>query len=208
MGKREDFNEYLVNLKDTVEAAFPGRFIFKGVNDRQIVQEWFDLEIPNHLVPLILSDLDDEGRLPRIFSFSDVNEEVKEGYKRYSKKEATEAAGRIKEETIPYKRIESLAKILRSILLEAGIRKYKLIKELEKLKESENLVLIEEKLSEMEEAFYQLLSEKYPECKKIAEKKVSPYKFYWHPKIYEITLKAVEMKCLKEKFKVPDFTIL
>ncbi len=208
MGKKKDFGSYLSELVGLVEADFSGRFFFNGINDKQVVQEWFELEIPQPLVLLILRDLDAEGKLPDRFSFKDVGEEVKEGYKRYSKEEATEAAGRIKEETIPYRRIENLAKILRSILLEAGIRKYKLIKELEKLKDVEDLMLIEKKLSELEESFYQMLSEKHPECRRIAEKRVSPYKFYWHSKIYEITLKAVEMECLREKFKIPDFTIL
>ena len=207
MDREKSLSEYLNEIKTGLEEAYPNSFFFSGVNDTPTVREWYSLDIPLGFVLLTLS----EEKLPRRFSLKDIGDLVKKKFKSYTRKEAKDALGTLREETIPYLKLDKLYKILKSVLLEVGVEDLSILEKLRELKKLEDIRQIENELIRFEETFYEFLSKRSPlgeKCKEVAEKKLSPYRVYWHKKVLQLTEKALIKKCLKEAYGIPDFTIL
>ena len=207
MDREKSLSEYLNEIKTTLEETYPGSFYYSGSNDTAVVREWYSLEIPLGFVLLTLS----EEKLPKRFSLKDVRNLVKNRFKNYAKEEAKKALKTLKKDPFPYLKLDKLYKILKSVLLEVGVEDLSILEKLRELKKLEDIRQIENELIRFEETFYEFLSKKSPlgeKCKEVAEKKLSPYRIYWHKKVLQLTEKALIKKCLKEAYGIPDFTIL
>ncbi|WP_163328368.1 hypothetical protein GFV12_04770 [Desulfurobacterium thermolithotrophum] len=207
MDKDKSLSEYIDEIQIGLEEAYPGKFFFSGSNDLSVVRRWYSLNIPLGFVLLALSD----EELPKRFSLKDIDELVVKKFRKYAQDEAKFALGALRKEVIPYAKLEKLYKILQSILLEIGIEDFSLLEKLKELKRIEDIKQLEEELINFEKTFYSFLYKNSPfrkECKNYAEKLLAPYNIYWHKKVLQLTKKALIKKCLKEKYGIPDFTIL
>ncbi len=207
MGERKSLEEYLNEVKVALEEEYPDSFFFSGASDMAVVRNWYKLGIPPHFVLLALNN----DAPPKRFSLFDIDELVRKKYRSFTRDEAREASVSIYSETIPYRKLEKLYTILKSVLMEVNVNDFSTIEAVLELRELNDRVLIEKKLSDIERKFFSVLAKNSPfshECLRQAERKVSMFKFYWQPKVLSATKKALLKKCLKEKHGVPDFSLL
>jgi len=206
MDKEKGLKEYIKDVIAHIEEEYPS-FSYSGSNDSAILRNWYSMQIPLHFVLLVLSENPPQGR----FTLSDIDKLVRERFKQFTRKEAKFALGSLQEETIPYRKLEKLYTIVKSILLELEVENFSILERLEKLKKRESLKTIEEELINLEEEFYNLIIERSPytaECRHLVREKLKPYKFYWHKKVYDVTERALLKNCLRKKHGIPEFTLL
>ncbi|TCK05367.1 hypothetical protein [Phorcysia thermohydrogeniphila] len=207
MDKEKSLKEYIREIVTHLEEEYPSLFFYSGSNDTAVLRDWYSMQIPLHFVLLVLSENPPQGR----FTLCDIDRLVRERFKQFTRKEAKFALGSLQEETIPYRKLDKLYTILKSILLELEIDDLSIIERLEELKGLDSLKEIEEELINLEEKFYDFLFQYSPyaeSCKHLAVEKLKPYRFYWHEKVYEVTERALIKKCLRKKHGIPEFTLL
>jgi hypothetical protein len=207
MDKEKSLKEYAKEIVTHLEEEYPSLFFYSGSNDTAVLRDWYSMQIPLHFVLLVLSENPPQGR----FTLRDIDRLVRERFKQFTRKEAKFALGSLQEETIPYRKLEKLYTILKSILLELEVEDLSIIEELQELKNRDSLKEIEEELINLEEKFFNLLFEYSPHseaCKQMVTEKLKPYRFYWHERVYEVTERALIKKCLRKKHGIPEFTLL
>jgi hypothetical protein len=207
MDKEKSLKEYIREIVAHLEEEYPSLFFYSGSNDTAVLRDWYSMQIPLHFVLLVLSENPPQGR----FTLSDIDRLVRERFKQFTRKEAKFALGSLQEETIPYRKLEKLYTILKSVLIELEVDDLSIIEQLQRLKSCDSLKEIEEELINLEERFYELLFEHSPHsrmCKQLATEKLKPYRFYWHKKVYEVTERALIKICLRKKHGIPEFTLL
>jgi hypothetical protein len=206
MDKEKSLKEYIKDIIAHLEEEYPS-FSYSGSNDIAILRNWYSMQIPLHFVLLVLSESPPQGR----FTLSDIDRLVRERFKQFTRKEAKFALGSLQEETIPYRKLDKLYTIIKSVLLELEVDNLSILERIEELKKLESLKRIEEELINLEENFYNLILKRSPyteECRQLVTEKLKPYKFYWQKKVYEVTERALIKKCLKKKHGIPEFTLL
>ncbi len=207
MDEKKTLGEYVNEVKAALEEVYPNSFFFSGASDMAVIRNWYKLGIPPHFVLLALNN----DSLPNRFSLFDIDEVVRKKYRSFTKTEAKEASVLIASETIPYRKLEKLYTILKSILLELDIDDFSCIDPILELKNLNDKTMIERKLEDLEKKFFSILLENSPfasECLKQAEKRLSRFRFYWKKDIALVTKKALVKNCLKEKHGVPDFSLI
>lgn len=207
MDKEQSLSEYVNELKVGLEEAYPDSFFFSGANDLPTLREWYALNVSLGFVLLALN----EEKLPRRFSLKDIDSLIKKKFRNYARSEAKDALGTLNEENIPYIKLDKLYKILKSILLEVGVKDLSILEILKELRKLEDVMQIERELINFEVTFYKFLFRKSKladKCKERAEKELFPYKIYWNEGILRLTRSSLIKKCLKDAYGIPDFTIL
>ncbi len=201
----EKFSEYARNivgyLSDSLSTFYQG-----GVDDTKILESWFKRGIPEHFIKVIIHELvNEKGNKVKI---SDIDKLVKEKYRNFRKEEEKTLRSAYEFENIPEKKVLKLYEILKNVLLEIDIDDFSIIEELKNISGTSKFQL-EKDLIRFEGKFFTFLFKHSPfskDCLTQAREKLESYKFYWPAKTYELTLKALVKKCLKEKHGIPEFT--
>jgi hypothetical protein len=207
MEQERSFKEYLNEVKELLTEGFAENFFFAGASDVQAARELYSIGVKPIYLLYVLQEEGLSGR----FCLSQVKELVKERFKREAEREAKQAVQSYYGEVLPYKRLEKLAAIVRSLLVKLEVEDFGIVERLIELQEEEELLEIERELMRLEELLFKLLESRSPyskECKEMADKYLEKYAFYWNEKLLELTRKALIKKCLRLKYGIPEFTAL
>jgi hypothetical protein len=207
MEQERSFKEYLNEVKELLTESFAEKFFFSGASDVQAARELYSLGVE----PIYLLYVLQEEGLGGRFCLSQVKELVKEKYKRDTENDARKAAQSYYCEVLPYRRLEKLAAIVKSVLVKLEVEDFGIVERLKELQEEEELLEIERELMRLEELLFKLLERTSPyakECEEFASRHLEKYAFYWNEKLLELTKKALLRRCLRLKHGIPEFTAL
>jgi len=206
MDEIKSLEDYAKDLLSCIRDHF-GTFQWRGSDDYSVIREWYQMGIEPHYVLLALSESNINGN----FRLQEVNDIVKRWYRGECKEEANEARKTLRRETLPYNKVEKLAKIVKSVLIELDISDFSIVKKILSLRNYPSLKEVEEALYSLEEEFYKLLEKTSPkakECKERAEKLLLRYEFYWDENVLKATKKALVRKCLRQIYGIPEFSVV
>jgi len=200
--------EFIKEVLSYIEAEFPNTFYHSGSNDTVLLRKWHSMGITPQHISHALSEEPPEGR----FTLQDIDSTVPKYYTRFLSQEAEDARNTLEKETIPHERLRKLSKVVKLTLIELGAHDSSIPEQISRLAlEESNLLKLERALSKLEEHFYAILlkrSSHTKECLKSAEKALRQYGNYWEPEIVKMTKTALVKKCLKEKHRIPEFSVL
>jgi hypothetical protein len=206
MDEIKSLEDYAKDVLSCIRDYF-GDFQWRGSDDYNVIREWYHMGIEPHYVLLAISESNVKGN----FRLREVNEIVKRWYRKECRKEASEARETLNEETLPYNRIEKLAKIVKSILIELEISDFSVVKKILSLRDYPSLKEVEKTLYSIEEEFYKLLetsSPKTEECRKKVKDLLSRYEFYWDENVLKASEKALVRNCLRKIYGIPEFSVV
>ena len=210
MDSVKSLEEYAEEVFRALTEHFEG-FDLKGSDDMPVLREWFVLGIDPNYVVYAISDGMSQGKINDRFSLTNIGKFVVNWFKRECRREAEEARRSIREETLPYNRIEKLAKIVKSVLVELKVSDQSLVNRILNLRNCSDLMEVERALSSLEDEFLKVVERNSPktkECKRKVERLLERYSLYWDEKILKITEKTLVKKCLKRAYGIPEFSVI
>jgi len=206
MDEIKSLEDYARDLLSCIRDHFDN-FQWGGSDDYNVIREWYQMGIEPHYVALAIS----ESNVSGIFRLQEVKDIVKRWYRSECKEEADEARKTLKNETLPYNKVEKLAKIVKSVLIELEASDFSVVRKILSLRDYPSLKEVEEALYSLEEEFYKLLEKTSPKakkCKERAEKLLLRYEFYWDENVLKATKKALVRKCLRQIYGIPEFSVV
>ncbi len=180
-------------------------------DDFAVIRDWYMIGIEPHYVLFAISEGLSQGEISPNFKLQDIKEFVKNWYKKEAREEAEEARKTFKEDNLPYNKIEKLARIVKSVLIELNISDFSIVDKIISLKNYPNLFEIEKSLADLEEEFLKIVERNSPKakkCRRRAESLLKKYSFYWDKKIVKLTKRTLVKKCLRRVYGIPEFSII
>ncbi|WP_457569895.1 hypothetical protein [Desulfurobacterium sp.] len=199
------FSEYAREIIRYISETFP-HLHFKGSDDQKIIKRWYHLRIPDNFVMKCVTEM--EGDSPK--TLKELGKRIEKLFKLEKKKERKKINQLYKGPLTTSERLQCLYDILQDVLLSLPVDNVLILEKLREISELDD-ELIEEQLEIFEDDFFTFLLNNSPdkdEILKEATAKLERYRFYWDEKIYKITYKALVKKILRERYEIPEFTIV
>ncbi|OMH40811.1 hypothetical protein [Desulfurobacterium indicum] len=200
------FSEYAREIIKYISETFP-YLHFKGSDDQKIIKRWYHLRIPDKFVMKCVTEMQEDS--PK--TLKELGKRVEKLFKLEKKKERKEKKQLYKEGPLTTsERLQCLYDILQDVLLSLPVDNVLILEKLREISELDD-ELIEEQLEIFEDDFFAFLLNNLPDKDEILKKvtaKLERYRFYWDEKIYKITYKALVKKTLRERYEIPEFTIV
>ncbi|WP_297445310.1 hypothetical protein [Desulfurobacterium sp.] len=200
-----NFNEYAQEIIKYIAETFPNLY-FRGNDDLKIIKRWYYLAIPETFIMKCVTEM--EGDSPK--TLRELGKKIENLFKIQKKKEREKINKLYKSPLSAAERLQYLYDILQGILLSLPVDNVLILEKLKDISELDG-DLIEEALEGFEDDFFAFFIKYLPEKEEIlkeAAAKLERYRFYWDEKIYKITYKALVKKMLRERYEIPEFTIV
>ncbi len=201
----KSLSKYVERVAGYISQVFPS-LQFRGSNDVKVIERWYHLGIPDKSVMSYVTEMEESA--PK--SLKELQKEIINRFKIEKRKEKKNADMLLRSYVSPQERLRYLYTSLQAILLSLPVDNVIILEKLREMEDFDN-DLIEKELESFEEVFYKFLysnSQERNEIFKKATDRIASYRFYWDEKVCKMTLKALIKKLLKEKYEVPDFTIV